>query len=158
MLRCVCLGFEFMFGIADQVYIFPFLVIACVQPQERIPMHPVYNVQDWDDPEGAIDWPRMGRTMKEVCCINGLPPASYKHNLSMKIRRTGVIPPEHYSHDHLNEQREVPVDQPIMDRWRETFTKLQVENEKTGEKIIWVMVDGFLLYWDQVQIRDFVRA
>ncbi len=68
----------------------------------------------------------------------------------VKIRETGVIPPEHYSHDHLNEQREVPVEQPIIDRWRETFTRIQEEHEKAGEKIVWVVVDGFLLYWDQV--------
>ncbi len=68
----------------------------------------------------------------------------------VKIRETGVIPPEHYSHDHLNEQREVPVEQPLIDRWRETFTKIQEEHEKAGEKIVWVVVDGFLLYWDQV--------
>lgn len=29
-------------------------------------MHPEYGVQDWDDPEGAIDWPRMVNTLREV--------------------------------------------------------------------------------------------
>ncbi|KAI0693017.1 P-loop containing nucleoside triphosphate hydrolase protein [Cytidiella melzeri] len=113
-------------------------------PQELIPMHPVYNVQDWDDPEGAVDWPRMVNALKT-------------------IRETGVIPPEHYSHDHLNEQREVPVEQPRVDRWRETFSRVQEEQEKTGERIVWVLVDGFLLYWDQdvidsLDVRVFLRV
>lgn len=42
------------------------------------------------------------------------------------------------------------MEQPIIDRWRETFTRIQEEHEKAGEKIVWVVVDGFLLYWDQV--------
>ncbi|KAI0344536.1 P-loop containing nucleoside triphosphate hydrolase protein [Trametopsis cervina] len=112
-------------------------------PQELIPMHPVYNVQDWDDPEGAIDWPRMVKALKEV-----------KHCRD-RIRQTGVIPPEHYSHDHLNEQREVPVEQPRIERWRETFQRIQEERERAGEKVVWVMIDGFLLYWDQGVVDNF---
>ncbi|KAI0093463.1 P-loop containing nucleoside triphosphate hydrolase protein [Irpex rosettiformis] len=113
-------------------------------PQELIPVHPVYNVQDWDDPEGAIDWPRMVKALKE-------------------IRETGVIPPEHYSHDHLNEQRDVPVEQPLIERWHETFIRIQKEHEKAGEQIVWVMVDGFLLYWDEavvdsLDVRIFLRV
>ncbi|KAI0812274.1 P-loop containing nucleoside triphosphate hydrolase protein [Irpex lacteus] len=124
--------------------ILPGSVILHQDPQELIPQHPVYDVQDWDDPEGAIDWPRMVKSLKE-------------------IRETGVIPPEHYSHDHLNEQREVPVEQPLIDRWRETFTRIQEEHEKAGEKIVWVVVDGFLLYWDQavvdsLDVRVFLRV
>ena len=29
-------------------------------------MHPEYNVQDWDSAEGAIDWPRMVKSLNEV--------------------------------------------------------------------------------------------
>lgn len=38
-------------------------------------MHPEYNVQDWDSAEGAIDWPRMIRTLREVraCVLWGFP-------------------------------------------------------------------------------------
>ncbi|CCA74079.1 related to NRK1-Nicotinamide riboside kinase [Serendipita indica DSM 11827] len=28
-------------------------------PEQLVPVHPTLNVQDWDDPEGAIEWPRM---------------------------------------------------------------------------------------------------
>lgn len=113
-------------------------------PQELIPMHPEYNVQDWDSAEGAIDWPRMIRTLREV-------------------KRTGIIPPEHYSHDHLNEQRDVPIEQDTFRRWHETFTRIQDEREKEGEKIIWVLVDGFLLFWhpeviELLDVRIFLRV
>ena len=36
-------------------------------------------------------------------------------------------------------------------RWRDVFTRIQREHEAAGEKLIWVMVDGFLLYWDKVR-------
>ncbi|PSR84412.1 hypothetical protein PHLCEN_2v5449 [Hermanssonia centrifuga] len=102
-------------------------------PQELIPIHPEYDVQDWDSAEGAIDWSRM---------VNAL----------RKVKETGVIPPEHYSHDHLNEQKEVPVEEAQLDRWREVFTRLQREREEAGEKVVWVIVDGFLLYWNKVRV------
>ncbi|OCH86438.1 P-loop containing nucleoside triphosphate hydrolase protein [Obba rivulosa] len=97
-------------------------------PQEKIPVHPEYKVQDWDSAEGAIDWPRMIKTLEEV-------------------KRTGVIPPEHYSHDHLNEQRDVPIDPETFERWRDTFTRIDEERRQASEQLVWVLVDGFLLYW-----------
>ena len=68
-----------------------------------------------------------------------------------KTKKTGYIPPEHYSHDHLNEQREVPVEQDRLTHWFEVFRRIQDKHEKVGEKIVWVMVDGFLLYWHKVR-------
>ncbi|KAI0930651.1 hypothetical protein AcV5_007310 [Taiwanofungus camphoratus] len=113
-------------------------------PQELIPIHPEYGVQDWDSAEGAIDWPRMVKTLDEV-------------------KRTGVIPPEHYSHDHLNEQKDVPIDRPIFEHWREVFTKVDAKHRNQGEQISWVLVDGFLLYWhpevvEQLDVRVFLRV
>ncbi len=37
-----------------------------LQPQELVPVHPVYGVQDWDRAEGAIEWPRMVKALEEV--------------------------------------------------------------------------------------------
>ncbi|KAH9832270.1 P-loop containing nucleoside triphosphate hydrolase protein [Rhodofomes roseus] len=113
-------------------------------PQELIPLHPEYKVQDWDSAEGAIDWPRMIKTLKEV-------------------KETGVIPPEHYSHDHLNEQRDVPIERKVSERWKETFSRITKEREEKGERLIWVVVDGFLLYWhpevvEQLDARIFLRV
>ena len=101
------------------------------QPQELIPVHPEYGVQDWDRAEGAIDWPRMINSLEE-------------------IKRTGQIPPEHYSHDHLNEQKDVPIDQQTYEKWKDTFIRIDQEHRQKDEQIVWVMVDGFLLYWHPV--------
>ena len=68
---------------------------------------------------------------------------------------SGEIPPDHYSHDHLNEQGEVPVSPGVIERWTEEFRKIEEEREKGGEKVIWVLLDGFLLYWNRV--RPFVE-
>lgn len=105
-----------------------------------MPIHPEYGVQDWDDAPGAIEWPRMRTFMKD-------------------IKETGVIPGSHMSHDHLNEQKIVSLSNEEFDRWREMFANLTKHyEEKKGEKIVWGLVDGFLLYWDEVHILiSFVR-
>lgn len=46
----------------------------------------------------------------------------------------------------------VPVETERLDRWKEVFTRIQHEHEKIGEKLIWIIVDGFLLYWHRVCI------
>ncbi|KAI0076154.1 P-loop containing nucleoside triphosphate hydrolase protein [Panus rudis PR-1116 ss-1] len=113
-------------------------------PQEKIPIHPEYNVQDWDSAEGAIDWPRMVNALREV-------------------KRTGKIPPEHYSHDHLNPQKDVSVDSETVQKWRETFTRIEEEHSRKGEHVVWILVDGFLLYWhpdvvSALDVRIFLRV
>ena len=96
-------------------------------------MHPVYDVQDWDSPQGSIDWGRMVSFLAQV-------------------RETGVIPIDHRSHDHLNEQKEVPVAREVLDRWKKFFADVQQEWSREGEdeEIVWGLVDGFLLYWNMV--------
>lgn len=58
------------------------------------------------------------------------------------------MPPDHRSHDHLNEFKEIKVDDSARIRWKEEFERLKKENE--GEQVLWVLVDGFLLYWHKV--------
>ena len=104
-----------------------------MQPQELVPIHPVYKVQDWDAAPGAISWPRMVSFLR-------------------RVKETGDIPPDHRSHDHLNEQKPVKVDHDVTERWRKTFEEARRELErKTGERIVWGLVDGFLLYWNKVR-------
>jgi nicotinamide/nicotinate riboside kinase len=91
----------------------------------------VYKVQDWDAAAGAIDWPRLVTFLQHV-------------------RATGEIPPDHRSHDHLNEQKEVPVPEEVSQRWDKVFESIKAEGEVSGEKIVWGLVDGFLLYWHPV--------
>lgn len=40
------------------------------------------------------------------------------------IRQTGEIPAAHASHDHLNEQTTVPVNQAVVDKWTAEFTNI----------------------------------
>jgi len=68
-----------------------------------------------------------------------------------KVRASsGDIPPDHYSHDHLNKQTEVPVSPPVIERWTEEFRRIKEEREREGERVVWVLLDGFLLYWHRV--------
>jgi nicotinamide/nicotinate riboside kinase len=69
-----------------------------------------------------------------------------------KVRASrGELPPDHRSHDHLNEQKEVPVRPGVIEKWAEEFRRIGEEREKVGEKVIWVLLDGFILYWNQVR-------
>ncbi|KIJ67470.1 hypothetical protein HYDPIDRAFT_84316 [Hydnomerulius pinastri MD-312] len=117
---------------------------ALIQPQELIPYHPVHSVQDWDAPQGAIDWPRFRNFLKTV-------------------KQDGEIPPDHKSHDHLNEQKDIPIDEGIKEKLERQFLDLQAAYDKKGVYIKWRLVDGFLLYWDkevidQLDIRIFLRV
>jgi hypothetical protein len=103
-----------------------------LQPQELVPIHPKWNVQDWDAPSGAIDWPRLVSFLQDV-------------------RSTGEIPPDHRSHDHLNEQKDIPIGEEVAERWRRSFESLETEMKGKGERVIWGLVDGFLLYWNEVR-------
>lgn len=107
------------------------LLLTPSQPMEKVPVHPVYNVQDWDAAPGAIDWARLVPFLEH-------------------IKEAGEIPADHRSHDHLNEQKEVPVPEEVLERWRTAFEELRRTRAEAGERLIWGLVDGFLLYWDKV--------
>ena len=61
-----------------------------------------------------------------------------------------MIPPEHVSHDHLNEQKDIPIDDSVFQKWTKHFKQIEQEHRDRGEEIKWVLVDGFLLYWEPV--------
>ncbi len=96
-----------------------------------MPYHPTYKVQDWDAAPGAIEWSRLIKFLRHV-------------------KASGEIPGDHRSHDHLNEQKLVQVDEEIKQRWRHEFEKIKEANAEAGERVIWGLVDGFLLYWHPV--------
>lgn len=113
-------------------------------PQEHIPIHPIHQVQDWDAPKGAIDWPRLISFLQ-------------------RVKETGEIPPDHRSHDHLNEQKQIALSASTQERWTATFQQFAQSTESRGEKIIWGLVDGFLLYWHpdvikELDVRIFLRV
>ncbi|KAF8633633.1 hypothetical protein AX15_001322 [Amanita polypyramis BW_CC] len=91
---------------------------------DEVPIHPKYNVQDWDSASGAIAWPRFVDFLRQ-------------------IKLTGVIPSDHHSHDHLNEQKDIPISDECRQKWISEFNT-------SREGITWIIVDGFLLYWHPV--------
>ncbi|KAJ6602205.1 P-loop containing nucleoside triphosphate hydrolase protein [Mycena sp. CBHHK59/15] len=114
-------------------------------PQELVPIHPIHSVQDWDAAPGAIVWPRMISFLRQV-------------------KETGEIPADHRSHDHLNEQKDIPVSPAVRDKWVKVFDGLKRQRRvEGGEDIIWGLVDGFLLYWspeviEQLDVRIYLRV
>jgi nicotinamide/nicotinate riboside kinase len=97
-----------------------------------LPIHPTLG-QDWDTAPTAIVWPRLRAFLRTV-------------------KRIARIPDDHSSHDHLNEQTPVPLDDTVAARWKAEIEAAQAEVEAaSGARIVWGLVDGFLLYWDQVQ-------
>ncbi|KAJ7232773.1 hypothetical protein B0H12DRAFT_1144845 [Mycena haematopus] len=114
-------------------------------PQELVPVHPVHNVQDWDAAPGAIDWPRLISFLREV-------------------KATGEIPADHRSHDHLNEQKDLPIPDTVRDCWIARFESLRAKRAADGgDDVVWGLVDGFLLYWHpeviaQLDVRIYLRV
>lgn len=72
-----------------------------------------------------------------------------------QVKASGIIPEEHYSHDHLNEQKDIVVDSAVKDRWRTEFEHIKAQRLEAGERVIWGLVDGFLLYWHPVGNTSF---
>ena len=105
---------------------------GCSQPMELVPIHPIHGVQDWDAAPGAISWQRLV-------------------DFLTVIKRTGKIPPDHRSHDHLNERKDIAVDGGLKQQWIEELKTIQEEIKgRTGKKVIFGILDGFLLYWHPV--------
>ncbi|KAF9453943.1 P-loop containing nucleoside triphosphate hydrolase protein [Macrolepiota fuliginosa MF-IS2] len=106
-------------------------------PQELVPLHPVHQVQDWDAPAGAISWDRLITFLRHV-------------------KETGEVPQDHRSHDHLNEQKEITVPDKVRECWIAEFQRLKEEREaqENGTRLVWALVDGFLLYWHKDVIAE----
>ncbi|KAF6760110.1 hypothetical protein DFP72DRAFT_843635 [Ephemerocybe angulata] len=125
--------------------ILPDSVIIHQDPQELVPIHPIHGVQDWDAAPGAISWQRLNDTLRE-------------------IKQTGRMPPDHRSHDHLNEQKEIAIDDVLKERLVADLKKAQQSVlTKTGAKTIFGILDGFLLYWNedvisQLDVRIMLRV
>lgn len=62
-----------------------------------------------------------------------------------------MLPAQHQSHDHLNKQVEVDVDPDVLEKAREGFKRIEEEQRTKGLELVWFLVDGFVLYWDQVR-------
>jgi nicotinamide/nicotinate riboside kinase len=113
----------------------PSCYLILVQPAEKLPVDAEYGFEDWDDAPGAIDWDRMVAFLSD-------------------LKSTGTLPGDHQSFDSFNETATVPVDDEIIAEWKKRSEKLAAEHlEKYGEKLVWALIDGFLLYWDEVSLK-----
>ncbi|RXK41461.1 hypothetical protein M231_01169 [Tremella mesenterica] len=102
-----------------------------VPPIDQVPYSDRYpDLQDWDDPPTCVIWPDFRACLKHV-------------------RRKGVLPDHHSSHDHLNKQVEIPLDPQAVDRFRIEFQRFNAEMNAEGTELVWFLVDGFVLYWDR---------
>ncbi|KWU46008.1 P-loop containing nucleoside triphosphate hydrolase protein, partial [Rhodotorula sp. JG-1b] len=102
-------------------------------PEDKVPIDPRYGWQDWDDKAGAIEWDRQ----REVF-----------HS----IRESGQVPPEHSSHDHLNEQVPVEIEDETERKWAERRVHAD-PRLSTRSKI--VVTEGFLILVDPETSRQF---
>ncbi|KAL0062270.1 ribosylnicotinamide kinase [Marasmius tenuissimus] len=111
-------------------------------PVEKLPKDPEFGFENWDDPEGAVEWDRMANYLTE-------------------LKKTGVLG-EHHSVDSFNQNAAVPVDDEVISKWKKLSEKVFTERQSQGENLVWVIVDGFLLYWDErivstLDVKAFVR-
>ncbi|GAA5849334.1 hypothetical protein JCM5353_006741 [Sporobolomyces roseus] len=101
-------------------------------PSEKVPMHSEHAFQDWDDPDGAIEWERQREAIRH-------------------LMKEGTIPEAHYSHDHLNEQVPVPISEKIEKEWTEKFTSL-FESQEVKPAV--VIAEGFLMLYDKETVQN----
>ncbi|KAG7097910.1 hypothetical protein E1B28_005222 [Marasmius oreades] len=102
-----------------------------------LPVDPDFGFPHCDDAPSAIDWDRMTSFLSDV-------------------KRTGFLPSNHQSYANLLESPEVvPIDDhKLIPEWKTQSKNLALQHlEKYGEKLVWVLVDGFLLYWDEVRAK-----
>jgi hypothetical protein len=70
------------------------------------------------------------------------------------LKTKGVLPEDHQSFDSFNETASVSVDDTIITDWKVRSEQLCSEHlEKYGENLVWAVIDGFLLYWDEVDLK-----
>lgn len=116
-----------------------------VTPLEKLPVDTEYGFADCEDAPTAVDWDRMATFLSES-------------------RMKGILPADHRSFEGLNEAKVVPVDQEVIAKWQGRSEELVSEHlERYGEKLVWVLIDGFLLYWDErivsnLDVRVFLRV
>ncbi|KDQ15268.1 hypothetical protein BOTBODRAFT_31926 [Botryobasidium botryosum FD-172 SS1] len=104
------------------------------QPIDNLPIHPVYSVLDADDAPTAIDWPRF------ITVLN-------------HVKRTGRLPTDHAIYEDLNPSTEVLPSNDKIKEWQKAFAKAEADvMSRMGQKVVWVILEGFLLFWDQAVV------
>jgi len=90
-----------------------------------------HDVKNWDVPS-AIDWSRMAKVLQVVKC-------------------SGSIPSDHVSRDDWHDAGDIPIDADKASSWKARFEDLRKHSMVVANiRVVWVLVEGFMLYWDQV--------
>jgi hypothetical protein len=50
----------------------------------------------------------------------------------------------------MNEQKPVPIGDDTLTRWKKEFSDIAEDYKSRGGRVVWALLDGFLLYWNQV--------
>lgn len=96
---------------------------------EDVPISKEHGIQDWDDPETCILWPKARAAIAQ-------------------IKKTGQLPAGHTSNDHLNQLSAVGITPEAEAHWSAELRRVADESAARGEDIVWVLIDGFVLYYD----------
>jgi len=99
-------------------------------PDEMLPTLQGVDTKNWDVPS-AIDWSLMAEFLQDV-------------------KRTGSIPLDRISRDDWHEPGDIPIDDNRAVAWKARFEDIKQHCLVVANiKVIWVLVEGFMLYWDQ---------
>lgn len=66
------------------------------------------------------------------------------------VKENGAIPPDHRSQDCQDEKNKCALKDSAYRDLAVRFQRIEDEQQKKGIRIIWGLVDGFLMYWDHV--------
>ncbi|WVO15072.1 hypothetical protein L204_102716 [Cryptococcus depauperatus] len=89
-------------------------------PAEKVPYSVQYpDLQDWDDPEYCIRWPDFRSLLRQV-------------------RETGKVG-DYTSHDHLNKENKIGVDEKVFERCKQELDDLQEEQKSQSVELVWVI-------------------
>jgi nicotinamide/nicotinate riboside kinase len=93
------------------------------------------DAKNWDVPS-AIDWSQMLKVLRDV-------------------KRIGSIPLDCISRGDWHEPGDIPIDDNRVVAWKARFEDIKQHCLVAANiKVIWVLVEGFMLYWDQVCISS----
>ncbi|KAG8783497.1 ribosylnicotinamide kinase, partial [Ceratobasidium sp. 428] len=113
--------------------------------EKNLPLHPIHNVPDPDEAETAIDWPGFRTGFEQLV----------KHGRAQEMTFNIV------DVDSLSSFGYLP--QPVLDRWRDRFLKIQDQWLSRGVRIEWRLVEGFIVFHDSnlmnsMDVKLFVRT
>ena len=100
-----------------------------------MPFNPVYNYEDSDTAATAVAWDRF---VEFVC----------------QVKKTGVIPPDHQTDEDLTKYNVVKLEEKVQEKWIKEFEKIKQDRQE-NERIIWALLEGYLLYWHKVSVPWF---